>query len=435
MSNSAPHRTTGATSNDTTDLSLTTTFEDLGILYYQFIGTWNDEVYQASIWVRYACAQDPNNREVRLVVTLNTAPEMHRNPTDSHAVLNPKLGARGQLPYIRYSSSTPGSIRFTDIKLAAWDKLVRTGWQTAAFWGKGTISANESYILSMENSERVYHVPKDMCTYPDHRVFPENSVYLGTHEKLLDRPEGVLEFVYLQQVYHHVKLGFDGMLWVVRPQMADQLLASKEVREVVRQRKLILIVWEYGVVEKVKAFMQVPAYNILRLAMYGSKGSTLAFWDPDEYLMLPRGKSIKEEVKSGCLQQVFTEEAEVVIPLAWARPSAGAFTEDAEYKEWMKRGSVPKAIREMNYTINPGRHCNWGVFCKAMITPDSDFTFHVHQLHRSGAIEESGETKFVPHTCAYIAHFYQMWHKRDIWDLAKSIWDPERPLNVTLFPV
>jgi hypothetical protein len=47
--------------------------------------------------------------------------------------------------------------------------------------------------------------------------------------------------------------------------------------------------------------MQIPANNLLRLAAWGSS-SRLAFWDLDEYLVLPRHQPIQQEMQAGCLQ-------------------------------------------------------------------------------------------------------------------------------------
>jgi hypothetical protein len=49
--------------------------------------------------------------------------------------------------------------------------------------------------------------------------------------------------------------------------------------------------------------MQVPAYNLLRLAAWGSN-STLALWDLDEYLVLPQHRLITDEIygESGCMK-------------------------------------------------------------------------------------------------------------------------------------
>lgn len=49
--------------------------------------------------------------------------------------------------------------------------------------------------------------------------------------------------------------------------------------------------------------MQVPAYNLLRLAAWGAN-ATLGFWDLDEYLVLPRHRSIGHEIygDDGCMK-------------------------------------------------------------------------------------------------------------------------------------
>lgn len=396
------------------------TFSGLGVKHHTFVGSWNKVNYQATLWARYACTGSGKARSVRVVLTINRAPYLQLSQSETHAVLPAELGSSGKLPRIAFKA-TDNTTKPTEVEvnMQAWEQLLKKGWQTAAFVGNATLPAGRSYILTMEGSERSYPLLGHYCTKP-HEVFTPHSAWVGVYEKLLDRPPAVLEFLQLQHLRHHLKLGFDGVVWIVRPGMLEQLKKYKEVVDAVNATQLVLISWEYGVVPHIGAYMQVPGYNLLRLAMHGVQGVALGLWDVDEYLLLPQNRSVKEEIKSGCLQQVFQEEAEAVLPISWTAPSPRYFTEDAEYKEWMKHGGMAPALHHMQHKVHDIVHCKYGIYCKALVNPAAPYNFYVHQFTRPGPEEQALHRTPVPFTCAYVLHFYQLWHRREIWDMTNT---------------
>lgn len=407
------------------------TFSGLGIQQYAFVGDFGNETYQASLWIRYACRVDAANREVRVVLTINQLPYMFTNPTKSHAMMPPRFGINGTLPRIYFEPRNNKS-KAVDITMQTWEHLLKEDWRTSAFNGDAVLSMSSAYLLHMQGSERIYEIPEGFCTRPNKLIKPQ-SVWLGTHEKLYTRPPKVLEFVYMEHLKHHLKLGFDGMLWVVRWETLRRLQQDRQVVQFVRQKKLVLIAWEYGLVEDIAAFMQVPGYNLLRLALYGVERVTLGLWDPDEYLLLPRHRSIKEELygDSGCLRQVHTPEAEAVIPISYGEADLAITKDLPDYTQWISRGSVPAAIRQMNYYVRDTQHCNYGIYCKALINPSAPYNFHVHQFTR-GPTDEANNRVPVPRNCSYMVHFHRMWVHRGVWDESNAL--PPEPLRIQDFP-
>jgi hypothetical protein len=157
--------------------------------------------------------------------------------------------------------------------------------------------------------------------------------------------------------------------------------------------------------------MQLPANNLLKTAMAGSS-TTLGIWDLDEFLVLPRHRNISYEVSHGCLTQLRApSNMEAVLSFSMTVAKAKS---RSEIRRWQKAGGFEAAVKSMRYTTQPYKHCNYGVYCKALINPNSDYNMHVHQLARPPS--EGDSRNPTPRSCAYIHHFFYLWGTRWWWD-------------------
>jgi hypothetical protein len=168
---------------------------------------------------------------------------------------------------------------------------------------------------------------------------------------------------------------------------------------------------EYGYVAGSRNVLPIPANNLLKAAMAGSN-TTLGIWDLDEFLVLPRHHNISYEVNQGCLTQLHDpSNLEAVIAFSLTLPSDSA--SEPDIVQWQEYGGFRAAVKRMHYTVQPYRHCDDGIFCKALINPDSDYNMHVHQLVRPPG--ETRKRNFTDRGCAYMHHFYYLWRHRKWW--------------------
>jgi hypothetical protein len=186
---------------------------------------------------------------------------------------------------------------------------------------------------------------------------------------------------------------------------------------------------EYGHVAHSRNILPIPANNLLKAAMAGSN-TTLGIWDLDEFLVLPRHHNISYEVNHGCLTQLHDPSSlEAVIAFTLTVPPESSTGPDVE--RWLQYGGFEAAVKHMHYTVQPYKHCMFGIFCKALINPDSDYNMHVHQLVRPPG--EETHRNFTDRGCAYIHHFYHLWNgPRAWWD--PSILDDKAPLSLADMP-
>jgi hypothetical protein len=169
---------------------------------------------------------------------------------------------------------------------------------------------------------------------------------------------------------------------------------------------------EHGYVRGAKYMLQLPASNLLKAAMAGTN-TTLGFWDLDEFLVLPRHRNISYEVNHGCLTQLHdASEMEAVISFTLTLPPDSSTGPDVAH--WRHHGGFEAAVKSMNYTAQPYRHCMHGIYCKALVNPNADYNMHVHQLVRPPS--EPGHRKTTDRSCAYVHHFYHLWGRRGWWD-------------------
>lgn len=213
---------------------------------------------------------------------------------------------------------------------------------------------------------------------------------------------------------HHRALGFAGALVVVTRHTADMLLESPTLRRAVRARRLVLVLWESGLEPRASHFMQVPAYNLLSLAAWGS-GARLLMTDLDEFLVLPQHRSIGDELRpGGCLAQALAESLEAIIPNMWVAatpggaPPAGVGQEEApELEAWLKLGSLRGALAQLRYAMWPYTYCDGA--CKALIDPNAALLFQVHQFARPPPRPAVSPVNW---RCAYMLHFFRLWSAR-----------------------
>uniref|UniRef100_A0A383WNA3 Uncharacterized protein n=1 Tax=Tetradesmus obliquus TaxID=3088 RepID=A0A383WNA3_TETOB len=193
---------------------------------------------------------------------------------------------------------------------------------------------------------------------------------------------------------------------VVTPLAAAALMRSRAIRRAVLRRDLVLVLWEEGLEPRASHFMQIPANNLLRLAAWGSS-INLAFWNLDEYLVLPQHRNIQLGVQSGCLQVTLSAVPEVIIPSTWV--SAPSWASSAEMHGWLAHGHCAAAVRAMGYVSWNYAYCS--VVCKVLVDPNTDMMFQVHGHARTP--RDTSPSKEVLRSCAYLLHFYRLWRLRE----------------------
>jgi hypothetical protein len=171
------------------------------------------------------------------------------------------------------------------------------------------------------------------------------------------------------------------------------------------------LVQEHGYEQGSNHMMQLPANNLLKTAMDGSS-TTLGIWDLDEYLVLPRHRTISYEVNHGCLTQLHDPAGQEAL-LPFTLTTQLDATPGPDITQWQQHGSFEAAVRSMRYTAQPVKHCDRGVFCKALINPNSDRDVRLHQLARLPPAK--GGSNVTDRSCAYIHHFHHLWGHRRWW--------------------
>ena len=157
--------------------------------------------------------------------------------------------------------------------------------------------------------------------------------------------------------------------------------------------------------------MQLPGSNLLKAAMAGTN-TTLGLWDLDEFLVLPRHRNISYEVNHGCLTQLHDPtNQEAVLSFSLTLPPDSL--QGRDINRWLKLGSFESAIKSVPYSMQMYKHCNWGIFCKALINPNSNLNMHVHQMVRRD--HDARSRNKTDSSCAYMHHFLHLWGRRDFW--------------------
>jgi hypothetical protein len=160
--------------------------------------------------------------------------------------------------------------------------------------------------------------------------------------------------------------------------------------------------------------LQLLASNLLKASMAGSN-TTLGLWGLDEYLVLPRHRSISYEVNHGCLTQLHDPTIqEARLPCTLALP-LDDLPDGPDILEWRKYGSFESAIRSMRYTAQPVKACCSHMLCKAaLVSANSDFDIHMHRHVRP--LPDVQDRSSTDQGCAYVHNFYRLWRcRRQQW--------------------
>eukprot|EP00775_Hariotina_reticulata_P013520 gene13520-13645_t len=344
------------------------------------------------------------------------APLIRPNPDNVHSITPPEfLTTNGSLPELWFQGVEDDNLAV--VKQFWFEELIKNATDAAAVTGSAEVPAGVALTLRMEGSERDYapvETPVPVPAAPS--FFSDMLTGMGSGSSssfgslpfagAMPKHADVLRFLTLQHLLHHKALGFSGTIMVVMRHTADILLESAALRKAVARRRLVLVLWELGLEPRASHFMQVPAYNLLRLAAWGSN-STLALWDLDEYLVLPQHRLITEEIygNTGCMKEFLEDEPQAIIPSMWSRSNnwMGA----PEVVGWMQHGRWARAVQNMDYAMWPYTFCDGT--CKAVINPTSD---HLFQVHQHMTLPPRMSPHPVSWRCGYILHFYRLWTVR-----------------------
>ncbi|WIA29226.1 hypothetical protein OEZ86_011737 [Tetradesmus obliquus] len=412
---------------------------------FSFTGVWNNQTYHAEAWLRLICVNQTTSL-ARMVVSLHSAPFITVSPEGVHSLVPPELfDNSSSLPQLWFQS-IDDDVSVTAGQLTNYDELIKRHEDAAQLIYGALLPAELPFTLRMQGSERV-HMVQRQCGPAKHPLFADKSAWLGmmdattvtaygdytdawaTHnsgssgtaaalnssslnssssssgQQMDFRRRGeVLRFLTLQHLQHHRALGFAGSLMVVTRHTAEAIMASRPLRRAMQRQRLVLVLWDLGLEPRASHFMQVPAYNLMRLAAWGSEVH-LGFWDLDEYLVLPSHKSISEEIHNGCLSRTLGREPEAIVPTMWV--SSNSWNATPELEGWMRAGYWSRAVQDMDYAMWPYTFCDGA--CKSLVDPTTDLMFQVHQHARPPP-----RRSLLPISwrCGYLLHFYQLWSRR-----------------------
>jgi hypothetical protein len=224
---------------------LVTPWSDFGFSEYTFMGTWGNETYQAAIWLRLYPTSTANERAVRVVIQLNRAPTMSFDSRQLHAMTPKEFLLDGKLPALTLTSiAGPGRpVEKVEIKQQYWDDYITSQWLAGTVNGAAVLKADTTYTLSMEGSPHLFQIPAFRGSKPN-VMFQDGDVWIGMVESMVDhRRQQPFQFLVLEHLRYHLRLGFKGTLMVVVPETAALLLAHREILEVVKKKQLVLVLW------------------------------------------------------------------------------------------------------------------------------------------------------------------------------------------------
>jgi hypothetical protein len=223
-----------------------TKWSDLGLHAYTFVGAWgapNVVTYQATVWLRLFPTNVSNERAARLVIQLNTAPNMQVD--GAHAITPQELLKDGKLPALTFTAATPpgGPLEEVVVQQQYWTEHVTQRWNASPIQGRAALKLDMHYTLRMEGSERVFQIPAFRSSRAS-SMFQDGDVWLGMSVPVAS-PHAAepFRFLVLEHLRYHLRLGFKGTLMVVLPEAAALLLEDSRIWEAVRQRQLVLVLW------------------------------------------------------------------------------------------------------------------------------------------------------------------------------------------------
>jgi hypothetical protein len=227
-----------------------TTWPQLGFSKYTFLGTWHNETYLATVWLRLIPTGASNEREVRTVTQLTRAHSMFRGKHDLHVVTPKEFLKDDKLPAITFTAASAHDGRPVDkaggpvvVQQQYWNEYLKSGWLAGVINGRAALKADTQYTLSMEGAERLYQIPAFRSS-TTHAMFKDGDAWIGMVDSIRrHRRPDTFRFLVLQHLRHHLHLGFKGTLLVVVADTAAMLLADADVMEAVKKQQLVLVLW------------------------------------------------------------------------------------------------------------------------------------------------------------------------------------------------
>ena len=224
---------------------LVTPWSDFGFAEYTFVGTRANTTYQATVWLRMFPTDELNERDVRIVVQLTRAPDMVLVGKEIHATTPKEFLVGGKLPRITFTSMTSRRqhVEKVEASLEYWEEYITSQWLSGTINGRAVLKADTIYTLSMEGSERLYQIPAFWSSRA-HAMFQDGDVWIGMVEGMVEaRQPRPYQFIVMEHLRYHLRLGVKGTLLVVVPETAALLLADESIAEVVRKKQLVLVLW------------------------------------------------------------------------------------------------------------------------------------------------------------------------------------------------
>lgn len=150
-----------------------------GIQSFHYVGSWHEQMYQATVFLRVVCNTNKAHT-IRMVVSLHAAPAIQANAENAaHSetpawYLTAPTDSSGNLPRVWFQ----GPDNFTVEALAHdWEYHARK-MTTTALIASAELPADVPFVIHMQGSERVYHVQQS-CSPRQHQLFSNQAVWLG----------------------------------------------------------------------------------------------------------------------------------------------------------------------------------------------------------------------------------------------------------------
>jgi hypothetical protein len=239
-----------------------TPWSEFGFHKYSFIGTWASTTYAAVVWLRLMPTPNSNERVARIVGQMSSVHPTYENGVDTRQLqaitpkrllrnqklptVAPQLLLHGKLPAITFTGITPPGhpAEQVVVQLRYWpEEYITSQWLGGTINGRAVLKADMQYTMSMEGSKRLYQIPAFRCS-ETHAMFQDGDTWIGMPDALLAHGrQQPFQFLVLEHLRYHLRLGFKGTLMVVVPETAALLLAHRQILEVVKKKKLVLVLW------------------------------------------------------------------------------------------------------------------------------------------------------------------------------------------------
>lgn len=185
------------------------TWAHFSIQPFGFVGSWHEQMYQATVFLRVVCHTD-KTRIIRMVVSLHAAPTIQGNkdnPAHSETpawYLTAPADSSGNLPRVWFQG--PDNIT---VNASAYDWEYHARKMKEAITGliaSAELPVDVPFAIRMQGSERVHHVQQS-CSPRQHQLFTDQEVWLGVvvSEKAFESLEGQ-QALHLNKVKHRARL-------------------------------------------------------------------------------------------------------------------------------------------------------------------------------------------------------------------------------------